>query len=93
LNPAAFAKPAPGQAGTLGRGAVRGKPITNLDFSVAKNWRFKERYGFQFRTEFFNILNHTNFIGYDLTTTNTSFGVLNVAQAPREIQFGFKFTF
>ena len=93
LNPAAFAKPAPGQAGTLGRGSVRGTPIKNIDFSVAKNWRFKERYGFQFRTEFFNILNHPNFVGFDTDTRNGSFGRLTAAQSPREIQFGFKFTF
>ena len=63
LNPAAFARPAPGQLGTLGKGSVRGKPITNIDFSMAKNWRFKERYGFQFRAEFFNVFNHANFVG------------------------------
>jgi hypothetical protein len=94
LNPAAFARPAPGQMGTLGKGAVRGKPITTVDFSVAKNWRFKERYGIQFRTEFFNLLNHTNFIGYNLDISQPSaFGLLTSAQAPREIQLGIKFTF
>jgi hypothetical protein len=93
LNPAAFAVPAAGQLGSLGRGSVRGKPITNIDFSMAKNWRFKERYGIQFRTEFFNVFNHTNFTGYDLDTRNNSFGTLNFAQAPREIQLGIKFTF
>ena len=93
LNPAAFATPAPGQLGTLGKGAVRGTAITNIDFSMAKNFRFKERYNFQFRTEFFNVFNHTNFVGFDVDTRNASFGTLNTAQAPREIQFGFKFTF
>jgi hypothetical protein len=93
LNPAAFARPAPGQLGTLGKGAVRGTPISTVDFSVAKNWRFQERYGFQFRAEFFNLLNHTNFVGFDTDIRNVSFGTLNAAQAPREIQLGVKFTF
>jgi hypothetical protein len=93
LNPAAFARPAPGQLGTLGKGAVRGTPITTVDFSLAKNWRFQERYGVQFRAEFFNLLNHTNFVGFDTDIRNASFGTLNVAQAPREIQLGVKFTF
>jgi hypothetical protein len=94
LNPAAFRNPGVGRIGSLGKGAVRGKPIMNIDFSVAKNWRFKERYGFQFRTEMFNVFNHTNFVGFDLDTRNLqSFGTLTTAQAPREIQFGFKFTF
>ena len=94
LNPEAFAIPAPGQLGTLGKGSVRGKPITNVDFSMAKNWRFKERYGFQFRAEFFNVFNHPNFVGFDLNLQDgSSFGTLNNAQASREVQFGFKFTF
>ena len=93
LNPLAFARPPAGRLGTLGKGAVRGKPITNIDFSMAKNWRFRERYGIQFRAEFFNVFNHTNFVGYDIDTRNGSFGTLNVAQAPREIQLGIKFTF
>lgn len=93
LNPAAFARPAPGQLGTLGKGSVRGTSITNIDFSMAKNWRYKEKYGFQFRAEFFNVLNHPNFVGYDLDIRNTSFGTLNNTQASREIQLGIKFTF
>jgi hypothetical protein len=93
LNPLAFAIPSPGQFGSLGKGAVRGKAITNVDFSLAKNWRFEERYGLQFRAEFFNLLNHANFVGFDTNLTSTTFGTLNSAQAPREIQLGIKFTF
>ena len=93
LNPAAFATPAPGQFGTLGKGAVRGKAITNVDFSLAKNWRFKERYNIQFRTEFFNLFNSANFVGFDTDLRNASFGTLNAAQAAREIQLGIKFNF
>jgi hypothetical protein len=93
LNAAAFATPAPGQFGTLGKGAVRGTAITTIDFSVGKNWRIQERYGLQFRAEFFNLLNHTNFVGFDTDLRNVSFGTLNAAQAPREIQLGIKFTF
>ena len=93
LNPAAFARPAAGQLGSLGKGSVRGKPITNVDFSLAKNWRYRERYGFQFRAEFFNVFNHANFVGYDLDIRNSTFGELNATQASREIQLGIKFTF
>ncbi len=93
LNPAAFAIPALGQQGTLGKGSVRGKPITNINFSMAKNWRFKERYGFQFRAEFFNVFNHANFVGFDTDMRNSGFGTLLNAQASREIQLGIKFTF
>jgi hypothetical protein len=107
LNPNAFALPGIGQLGSLGKGAVRGKPINNLDLSLNKNWRFKERYSIQFRAEMFNAFNHPNFTGYlnNLnfqgnttlpgfgTSTNKDFGTLNVVQSNREIQFGLKFLF
>ena len=94
LNPAAFAVPAAGQLGTLGKGSVRGKPITNVDFSMAKNWRFKERYGFQFRAEFFNLLNHPSFVGFNTNlNAGNDFGTLLNTQSSREIQLGIKFTF
>jgi carboxypeptidase family protein len=93
LNPAAFSTPAAGQLGNLGRGVVRGKSITNIDFSMAKNWRFKERYGFQFRAEFFNVFNHPNFNNFDLDLRNGSFGQALNVQSSREIQLGIKFNF
>jgi hypothetical protein len=38
----------------------RDSGFRNWDFSVAKNWKFAERFQVQFRAEFFNILNHPN---------------------------------
>ena len=101
LNPAAFSLPAPGQIGNLGRGVIRGKPIHNVDFSLNKNWRMRERYGLQFRAEFFNLFNHPNFTGFNSALnfdrfgaiTNGSFGTLTNTQSHREIQFGLKFSF
>jgi hypothetical protein len=93
LNRDAFAIPSIGQFGSLGRGAIRGKAISNLDLSINKNWRIKERYGIQFRAEMFNAFNHPNFTGYINGLSSSSFGTLNSVQSTREIQFGFKFTF
>jgi hypothetical protein len=36
-----------------------------LDFSLMKNFRMTERSQIQFRTDFFNILNHPNFANPD----------------------------
>jgi hypothetical protein len=107
LNPQAFSMPGVGQLGSLGKGSIRGKAISNVDFSINKNWRFKERYGIQFRAEMFNALNHPNFTGFNSSlnfqgnstlpnfglVTNGSFGTLTTVQNFREIQFGFKFSF
>jgi hypothetical protein len=102
LNPAAFKLPAPGQFGNLKRGFVRQPGLTNVDFSLAKNWKVRERYGLQFRAEFFNLFNHTQFNGFDPglgidaftgARTNGNFGRLNTDRGPRNIQLGLKFNF
>jgi hypothetical protein len=53
--------PTPGTFGTAGRNIFRDTGFRNVDLSVAKNWKFRDRYSAQFRVEFFNILNHPNF--------------------------------
>ena len=47
-----------GTFGTMGRNIFRDSGFKNLDFSLFKNFTFKERYTAQFRAEIFNILNH-----------------------------------
>lgn len=53
--------PAPGTFGTMGRNIFRDTGFKNVDLSVAKNFKWGERFGAQFRVEFFNIFNHPNF--------------------------------
>jgi carboxypeptidase family protein/TonB-dependent receptor-like protein len=60
LGSSVLVPPAYGSYGTLGSGVFRGSPYYNMDMSVTKNWKFKERLTAQFRAEFFNILNHPN---------------------------------
>jgi len=57
----AMIPPVLGTFGTMGRNTFRDLGFRNWDFSVAKNWKFGERFGAQFRAEFFNVLNHPNF--------------------------------
>jgi hypothetical protein len=53
--------PAYGSLGTMGRNIFRDSGFRNWDFSILKDWKFKERLNAQFRVEFFNLLNHPNF--------------------------------
>jgi hypothetical protein len=53
--------PAAGTFGTSPRNNFRDSGIRNVDLSVTKGWKFRERLTAQFRAEFFNILNHPNF--------------------------------
>jgi hypothetical protein len=57
----AMIPPPLGTFGTMPRNLFRDAGFYNWDFSVAKDWRFSERFRAQFRAEFFNLLNHPNF--------------------------------
>lgn len=61
-NGKSFMIPPPlGTFGTMGRNIFRDTGFRNVDFTLAKNWKFGERLGAQFRAEFFNLFNHPNF--------------------------------
>ncbi len=60
FQPGAYAAPAYGTVGTLGRDTLTGPGSKEWDFSLLKNIPLKERVHVQFRSEFFNILNHAN---------------------------------
>jgi hypothetical protein len=61
LNPAAFTFPQPGQFGNLGRYALHGPGLSQLDFTTHKKFRIDENRSFELRAEFYNILNRANF--------------------------------
>jgi len=48
-------------------GYCHGPGYVNTDFSVDKNWKVKERVSIQFRFDFFNLFNHPNFNGGQIT--------------------------
>ena len=60
FNPAAF-RAVVGRQGTLGRNALRGFGLTQLDLAVRRQFTLSERTRFQLRAEVFNVFNHPNF--------------------------------
>jgi hypothetical protein len=54
--------PAFGTFGNAGKGIWRGPGFHNWDFSVTKAFKFGDRLSTQFRAEFFNVLNHPEFV-------------------------------
>ena len=50
--------PAQGTFGTMGRNLFRDAGFKNLDFSLFKDFKYKERLTAQFRVEIFNVFNH-----------------------------------
>jgi hypothetical protein len=96
-----FTAPATDAFGTLGHNALRGPGRDNWNMSLFKNFVFSESRGsmLQFRAEFFNIWNHTQFLGdtWDGNMgTNVgagNFGEITTAADPRTIQLGLKLIF
>jgi hypothetical protein len=76
--------------GNTGRNTARGPGLQRWDFSAFKNFRLAERLRLQFRSEFFNIFNHTNFSTVASNLGAANFGQVTAARDPRIIQFGLK---
>ena len=102
FNPNAFARPAKGDAGNIGSGIVRGPGIVNSDLTMFKNFPIKkEGRSVQFRWEFYNIFNHTQFNGMNTTATfnaaglqtNAALGQATGSRAARVMQGSLRFRF
>ena len=61
LNPAAFSTPAQGTFGNLGRGALHGPSLGQLDMTLHKRFSVTDRLNTEFRVEVYNLLNRANF--------------------------------
>ncbi len=108
LNPAAFTPNPIGTYGNLGRNALRGPGFFGFDVSLSRTFKIRERFGLQARADFFNVLNHTNFVGnivpagqpagatygtLSQTLNASTFGQITGAFDPRILQFAMKLTF
>ena len=104
FNPAAFAKPAAGTYGNLGRDALYGPGFGSVDLSVFKRTPISERVGTEFRFEILNVFNRTNWANPNATFTSGSFGQLTATKngttgaglgfgEPRNIQLSLRITF
>lgn len=91
-NPAHFQYPVPGAFGNSGRDILQGPGLVEMDFSLFKNFQLSERFHLEFRSEFFNIVNHPNFQGNSIGDTFdlANAGALSAANPSRQIQFALK---
>jgi hypothetical protein len=85
--------PASAPFGNLGRNAFRMPNFEQWDLGVFKNFALHEQIRLQFRSEFFNVLNHTNFANPNNVSTSAAFGTITAAFPPRQIQFALKVLF
>ena len=111
FNPAAFSAPLSttnssgtitgGAVGNLGRDTLEGPGLSEVDLSLLKRTKLTERVNAQFRAEFFNILNHSNFTtpnpivfsALNTATSSTAGVITATATSSRQIQIGIKLGF
>ena len=94
FNTAAFAPNQPGQYGSLGRNLLVGPRQSTVDLALVKSFPIGERFGkIQFRAEFYNSLNHTNFSSPVGTSNSVTFGRILAAGSPRIMQFALRYAF
>jgi hypothetical protein len=92
FTPTSFAD-AIGHFGNSTNGNLLGPGIELWDLSAIKNINITERYRLQFRGEFFNAFNHTNFEAVNVNIDSGSAGQVTSTHDPRQIQLGGKFYF
>ena len=99
LNPAAFGAPPTTQPfGTLGRNVARSEAIFQFDGGLHKAFSLPvENMKLEFRSEFFNLFNTTNWGGPNANISNANFGTITSYAYPaipaRQIQFALRLTF
>lgn len=98
FNPAAFIVPIAGTYGNVGRNTLTGPGLSELDMSLRKNTAISQKINVQFRSEFFNVVNHTNFgtpnavvYSSNSSTPSPTAGLITTTSTTsRQIQFGLK---
>jgi carboxypeptidase family protein len=94
VDPTAFVLQPSGFYGNLGRNTLQGPNLRTFDFSILKKTRINERFSTEFRGEFFNLFNITNFSppnAMNRVVFTDSFGQLtSTSVSSRQIQFGLK---
>lgn len=94
VNRAAFTVPAPLTFGNSGRNIALSDGLHSVDLTLAKVFPVTETSGFQFRAEFFNLLNHPNFGLPNPIVNSPQFGTVGrTSTINRQIQLGLRFQY
>jgi outer membrane receptor protein involved in Fe transport len=93
FDTSAFQAPAPFTFGNARIASITGPGSVDVDFSIFKGIPITESLNLQFRSEFFNVLNHTNLGDPNTTFGTPQFGQIFGAGPSREIQFSLRLEF
>jgi hypothetical protein len=93
INKAAFALPALGTLGNLGRSSIPGPGFWEIDMALSRAFRIREGQSLEFRGEAFNLTNSFRALAVTTTQNSAQFGQILSAQDPRIMQVAMKFVF
>lgn len=94
FNAAAFAAAPRFTYGSAGRGILTSDGLATLDLSLTKNIRISETMRMQFKGEFFNVTNHTNFGIPENRIDQPSAGTISsTITTSRQIQLGLRIVY
>ncbi len=103
FDPCVFSVPEAGTIGNLGRNTLLGPSVFNIDVSLQREFKIGNNHPLQFRTEFFNLLNHPTFrtpaAGSVLVFTGsgrfnpTASTYTSTATTARQVQFALRLSF
>lgn len=94
FNTTAFVNPPQYTYGNVGRNSLRGPSFTDLDSSLFRTLHLYRNSTFEFRAEFFNVLNHTNYGNPDAHIGDSTYGEIRGQNGnSRQIQFAGKLAF
>jgi Carboxypeptidase regulatory-like domain/TonB dependent receptor len=93
LNPAAFAIPALGTVGNVGRNSIQGPGTWAFDVALSRVFRVRENQRLEFRAESYNVTNTFRPGNPSSGVNSNTFGVIRTALDPRLMQFALKYVF
>jgi hypothetical protein len=93
LNPAAFALPAMGTIGNMGRSSIAGPGTWQFDAALSRTFQMSETQRVELRAEAFNITNSFRMENPTTNLNSNTFGQITSAKDPRIMQFALKYFF
>ncbi|HKD05014.1 MAG TPA: carboxypeptidase regulatory-like domain-containing protein [Bryobacteraceae bacterium] len=93
FNPGAFVVPASGTFGDAGRNTIPGIPNFNINASINRTFRFRERHQITFAVTSSNPLNHVNVTGFGAVIGSLTAGLPTTAGQMRTVTVQTRFTF
>jgi hypothetical protein len=98
-NVAAFAQPVAGTFGNERRNSLVGPDLSEIDFSLGKNFALREGIGLQFRIDGYNVFNHPSFglpntgVAFANGAPTSSSSITSTTIGPRAFQLNARVSF